>query len=1609
MDSREVSQLQARWYADDPRVTNPLVVSLLASAFTAHPNSPEYEYSVARLSAMGAAEVPLEALVAAFKPGANKFFWMRQLRSRLGRFIRMFGAFRLRVRRKNGKVFNLAGRMVSSDPNSKKVTMELPNGKLVRVPAGEGEAVKALLPSKQASDGYSKTPIRVSSSDSVINEKDLEFVDFPNGWAADTSWTPSQEDKDYYGDKVDLGTMFVDENDNYEVVKFEKANFPAKNRFEMAQQKEAEGNDVVAYGNGKDGELDPNLPVYFVRRKDGKDRDFAAVQSWADVQQIVAEDEALYEKNEPSDPKRPAAIAELKTSDLKVGDIADVEELKGDIVPGDPNASKAKVNAYEKKLAKYKEEGGEFPIDPRREHLLMDDGTIFDTETGEVLRDSQGNTDPGEPAEAAEPAADLPETEDAPVTVPEGYYDVTRSDYFPEGATEGQTSPDYTDDPAQLAQEYSAKDLTTALAQAVKGNKENPATGFGQLSFDDGLEVVPAEALYKALDEQGEDADQILDDIYKGGNGAVAPKVAPEAKASLGEELPQAAQGTPSEQEIPPLIDGLTKDEKDGFLETGDYKKYLPENKIYGDSDVPEGYAGIDNDPWTEIEGDLPEDAPEGFSVNPVDIANNYKNSDLITELRRALEPGNPTPGYGIIGMDTPEGEKYLANVPAEAIRDALQLQGVDTNELIDAIYDEGFQGQGNEEPTPEEIQDALEGENVEEGQEPTAEPEEEDATPAEEQAPTDEEGPPAAPPTDGISTGEPDGPAKLTVKTKDIKPGDISVSDYFTVEEIFSDEESEAIKSGSFWVVGYYPGHATQKTKLWNAETEIDVFRNVAAPSKGDLPELSKPKPKEMDPEGKIYKDKELGVFVPKDAEARSKYLDLLDQYNKDLATAKAVWTDAPEPGSLPSWQTEDVAAPFTPESPVGVTTVKATEVKPGDIAFKKEWGNDFYEYFIVESVEEKDGKAVVRGYYPGHVSQDKEWNATTEITVMRGASNLPEPGKGPALERPKKDDPDYQEKRAAFNAAKKASADSFTPPLDPEAAPTQEKTTPAKPKSPASPAFSGDKLKEIAAEANGDPLKFFELLNQEEIMVLDFETAADGAFNKQTPIQIAWTKFKDGTAFATGTYWMNPEVPLGKWYQDAKPDEVLLDPSGNVISDEWLAKQPSVAEQMQRVFDKISPETIVLAHNMPFDGGILKRYATQLGLEYAPAGEIDTLALARLVINGDNGDHTLQNVAKRYGIVPKGKWHDAETDTEVLYPILEKLLKEMAVTKQGIESLDVDAAFAKYEEDLAAYNASKNKKAIADTSLAVSKPIKDAFDGKENLPTVDELIASVPKELPNSEEGTSATSAPQAELSDNDLEVESILGDTISNNWVEDDENTTDIGPIPVEDWQPGDFFEAPKGGWFEVLEITPDPDDDKRVFVKRRLLANGKEYGENKSWIKYKAYPIRRRNNLVEEPVAAQPETIAPIEDTPTDKWQGYDIKQDSDGVYYADGISASDVQKLRNGELTPPQLPFFAPMGGGNKPDQGDGYFFSKNGKRFWGKFGAAGALVRRKNNKGEYEYFLAKRSPGLSQGGGKWGYPGGAHKDKMDAEENMGIITAIKDRKSTRLNSSHVSL
>lgn len=120
------------------------------------------------------------------------------------------------------------------------------------------------------------------------------------------------------------------------------------------------------------------------------------------------------------------------------------------------------------------------------------------------------------------------------------------------------------------------------------------------------------------------------------------------------------------------------------------------------------------------------------------------------------------------------------------------------------------------------------------------------------------------------------------------------------------------------------------------------------------------------------------------------------------------------------------------------------------------------------------------------------------------------------------------------------------------------------------------------------------------------------------------------------------------------------------------------------------------------------------------------------------------------------------------------------------------------------------------------------------------------------------------------------------------------------------------------------------------------------------------------------------------------QGYTIEKNADGVYFPkERLDMNAWNGLRKGTIVPPSLPFI-PF----PTDSGEVHYWDTKGNKHWGQFGGAGALTRRKNADGEYEYLLAQRASSLSTAPNMWSTPGGAHATKADSEGN-GVTAKIE--------------
>ena len=594
MTASALMEARARWTADDPRIVDGYAKTIIASALTSKYGSVEHIYYNSILSNLPQGVVPAEVIIAASNPfsGGNSSA-ERSLRARLqrrdryGRFAFMGGGLSALVRKKNGKVYNLVGRPVVDGSNGDDIQMELPDGRIVNVPASKGMFIKAII--NPTPDGFSKDTAKTATTSNIINEESLVFVDAPKGWKkiADNVWS----DGDWQAEKAKDGKFRITRDAS----------------------------------NGKQ----EFLPGDFT--------------DWEDVFDGIADYKERRDKKKAVLPSGDKPVEQI---------IMDPPKDGGNGGPSGPSG----------------------PRTPKPFKFKYPDGAIK-------------------------------------IRIDESY--------DPEGRID-EESPDFTDDPVELGQRFDPRDLVQALEQGVlPENEGDNAVGYGVLRFNGGDEYVPVQAIYNALDEAGEDAPLELARIYDkalGGNdNEKALKDNRKGVARLDQSKPDVAESfertavmspdevpateapkfSEAEMDLPPVLQGLSDAEMKQFMETGDHTPYLPENESI---DMPEGYNSLDPAPfssWREVTADTPDAVlPEGFSDNPVFLAQSIDTPSLETELRRSIEPDSATPGYANISLQDEDGEEFVANVPGEAVRDALQLQGVDTNKLIINIAAEGFGGQ---------------------------------------------------------------------------------------------------------------------------------------------------------------------------------------------------------------------------------------------------------------------------------------------------------------------------------------------------------------------------------------------------------------------------------------------------------------------------------------------------------------------------------------------------------------------------------------------------------------------------------------------------------------------------------------------------------------------------------------------------------------------------------------------------------------------------------------------------------------------------------------------------------------------------------------------------
>jgi hypothetical protein len=304
--------------------------------------------------------------------------------------------------------------------------------------------------------------------------------------------------------------------------------------------------------------------------------------------------------------------------------------------------------------------------------------------------------------------------------VPAGAFELRTISYEPEGRVDEKSS-NYTDDPNKLATRFPLDVLIRSFTQALIGNVDenvlddivdinddgdgnipdltevqdaleqrapqadiSRASGAGSLEFNAGDEFVQAEALYNAVWLAGGDPNRVIANAYDVANGN---------RSNL-TKLINAQGGIPSPDDEK-LIDDIQGEIKQIDDATADNEETIANadvNKQDDDMEFPGGlienvpvdfknpdYYNMDLSPYisTFLE---PDDL--GYVDNPKYIALMVQSADLIQQMQLGITNGT---GSSLIRFN----DDSTSEIPVEAIRDALQYQGVNTNDILFRIRDE--------------------------------------------------------------------------------------------------------------------------------------------------------------------------------------------------------------------------------------------------------------------------------------------------------------------------------------------------------------------------------------------------------------------------------------------------------------------------------------------------------------------------------------------------------------------------------------------------------------------------------------------------------------------------------------------------------------------------------------------------------------------------------------------------------------------------------------------------------------------------------------------------------------------------------------------------------
>lgn len=290
----------------------------------------------------------------------------------------------------------------------------------------------------------------------------------------------------------------------------------------------------------------------------------------------------------------------------------------------------------------------------------------------------------------------------------------------------------------------------------------------------------------------------------------------------------------------------------------------------------------------------------------------------------------------------------------------------------------------------------------------------------------------------------------------------------------------------------------------------------------------------------------------------------------------------------------------------------------------------------------------------------------------------------------------------------------------------------------------------------------EFKKRYEDQEIVFIDYETTGlkfdEWNFSEGNGkvTQIGAVKVKNGKVIDRFETYVNPGIPSDEWEDWSRNN--LKDYDGNLVTDEFLADKPSVAEAHKKFVEFAGPNALMGVQNAAFDKDVLEDALKEHGIDWKTRGWIDLKDMASMTLprwSEENPDgpfrfdkkkgvnvpsNSLKDITTYLGVDLGDKHHTADADAEATAESMKRLIDKAIENNWSTDVLDskkrteyVDKQQKRFDTQIAEFETARSEYLKRTRDSEQSGLASSTVRQMPSERTTGQKIDQGPLELPN------------------------------------------------------------------------------------------------------------------------------------------------------------------------------------------------------------------------------------------------------------------------------------